>query len=123
PPEGPRNRNGPQYVVSIMKRSIGTGLAALAAGGVLSACSSNACCERACRPCCDPCAGVATVSPREGPPREAPPANRWLAAARAHGRGSGAVWSWLATRYDADHDGKITASEYPRGEKTFARLD
>jgi hypothetical protein len=100
-----------------MKRSIGTGLAAVAAGGLLSACASGACCERTCRPCCDPCASAAHG------PQVAAPTNPWLAAARAHGRGSGAVWSWIAKSYDADRDGKVSATEYPRGEKTFARLD
>jgi hypothetical protein len=49
--------------------------------------------------------------------------NPWLSAARQHGRGGAAVWSFLSTKYDADHDGKVVAKEYPRDAKTFARLD
>ncbi len=33
------------------------------------------------------------------------------------------VWEYLAGKYDANKDGKISAAEYPRGDKQFGRLD
>ncbi len=33
------------------------------------------------------------------------------------------VWDYLAERYDADGDGRVTRAEYDRSEQSFARLD
>ena len=33
------------------------------------------------------------------------------------------TWEFLATKYDADHDGRVSRAEYPRGDAPFARLD
>lgn len=33
------------------------------------------------------------------------------------------VWQFLAARYDADHDGRITAAEYTRSARGFRQLD
>lgn len=44
---------------------------------------------------------------------------------RLHGQAEDgeAAWSFLAAKYDADRDGRITAEEHARGEVSFHRLD
>ena len=89
-----------------MNRALVASLAASIAAFGSAGCTSAACCRV-------PCASA------EPPPRLDAPS----AAARAYGRGSGAIWNYLASRYDADRDGRIASKEYPRDPKTFARLD
>ena len=44
------------------------------------------------------------------------------AAQRRGGRG-GSGWEFVAKKYDADKDGKVSAEEYTRGEEGFKSLD
>jgi hypothetical protein len=37
--------------------------------------------------------------------------------------GRGAIWAFLAERYDGDRDGRITPAEYDRGAARFRQLD
>ncbi len=47
-----------------------------------------------------------------------------LPVSAQRGFGSSAeVFPALAKKYDKNHDGKISAAEYPRGEKGFKNLD
>jgi len=39
------------------------------------------------------------------------------------GRGGGSGWKFVAEKYDANKDGKVTAKEYTRGEEAFKSLD
>jgi hypothetical protein len=80
----------------------------LAGVAVLGGCSTSrrACCPAPCPvSCVPPAPAVASAEPR------------------VHGRGSAAIWSYLRSRYDADRDGRVAATEYPRDPATFARLD
>ena len=49
--------------------------------------------------------------------------DRYTAASLVHGRGAPAVWSYLAATHDRDHDGRVTATEHPRGAAVVGRLD
>ncbi|HVG94354.1 MAG TPA: hypothetical protein VND21_07895, partial [Planctomycetota bacterium] len=66
---------------------------------------------------CDPCCGRVSV------PTSVRPADPWAAAASVHGRGRRAVWTYLASRYDRDRDGRIRPEEHPGGAVVVKRLD
>ena len=44
-------------------------------------------------------------------------------AQRNRGGRSGGGWTFVAGKYDANKDGKVTSSEYTRGEEAFKTLD
>lgn len=47
-----------------------------------------------------------------------------IEAQQRRGRGSGGGgWQFVAGKYDANKDGKVTAEEYTRGKKAFSSLD
>lgn len=106
-----------------MRRIVGC-LILVVAGSLAVGCQSARRGARGC-PCPSPCApgpGFAVGRPaaRSSPtPAPAGP----LDLARAHGQGREAIWSFLASRYDADRDGRVSAAEYPRAAEVFARMD
>jgi thiol-disulfide isomerase/thioredoxin len=85
---------------------------ALAAGALLGCVGPHP--ARGRRFVAPPRAGVSPVAAR---------VQRAFAAARRHGRGSRAIWSFLAERYDRDGDGRVVAAEYPRKAARFEALD
>jgi hypothetical protein len=44
-------------------------------------------------------------------------------AQRNHGGRGGGGWTFVAGKYDANKDGKVTVKEYTRGEEAFKSLD
>jgi hypothetical protein len=107
------------------RRGAALAIVVLAALGLPACAGARRACPppRLASPCPSPAPAVRPVAAAAARGASADAGRADALGAARHGRGSGAIWSYLAATYDANRDGRVVRAEYPRTEATFERLD